>query len=128
MLKRFVMNGYLWNVRFTSPQDPILVDRTNTLTVGVTDPSTMTIYVADNLYGEFLTRVVLHELSHAMMYSFGYLKQIHAYCKRKYWVPMEELIANIIADRAKEIFERAYEIVGDEAIRFVPYGLGRYAT
>lgn len=128
MLRRFVMNGYLWNVRFTSPQDPVLIDRTNTLTVGVTDPSTMTIYIADNLHGEFLTKVVLHELGHAMMYSYHYLEFIHRYCKKRFWIDAEELIANIIADRAKEIFERAYEIVGDEAIRFVPYGLGRYAA
>lgn len=127
MLRRFIMNGYLWNVRFTSPQDPILVDRTNTLTVGVTDPSTMTIYIADNLYGEFLTRVVLHELSHAMIYSYHYLELIHRYCKKRFWIDAEELVANLIANRAKEIFERAYEIVGDEAIHFVPYELGRYA-
>ena len=38
---------------------------------------------------------------------------------------MEELIANLIADRAYEIFQRAYDVVGDEAIRFVPYGLER---
>lgn len=38
---------------------------------------------------------------------------------------MEELIANLISQQAKEIFERAYDIVGDEAIRFVPYELER---
>ena len=41
------------------------------------------------------------------------------------WADMEELIANLIADRAYEIFQRAYDVVGDEAIRFVPYGLER---
>ena len=128
MLREFVMNGDLWKVRFTSPQNPVLVDRTNVLTVGVTDPSTMTIYLSDRLSGGFLTRVTLHELSHAMMYSYGYLYLIHKYCKPEFWVDMEELIANLIADRAKEIFERAYEIVGDEAIHFVPFGLGRYAS
>lgn len=121
MLREFYMNGLKWSVRFTSPNNPVLVDRTNVLTVAVTDPSTMTVYIADNLRGEFLTRVTLHELSHVMMYSYGYLDEIHKYCKRRYWVPMEELIANLIADRAHEIFDRAYEIVGDEAIRFVPY-------
>lgn len=127
-MERFVMNGQLWNVRFISPNNPVLIDRTGVLTCAVTDPSTMTIYLADNLHGDFLTRVTLHELSHVMMYAYGYLDEIHRYCKRRYWVPMEELIANLIADRAREIFERAYEIVGDEAIRFVPYGLGRYAA
>lgn len=121
MLSEFVMNGDLWHVRFTSSQNSVLIDRTGIKTCAVTDPSTMTVYIANNLRGEFLTRVTLHELSHAMMYSYGYLDEIHKYCKRRYWIPMEELIANLIAERAHEIFDRAYEIVGDEAIRFVPY-------
>ena len=125
MIDEFYMNGLRWRVRFTYPTDPVLVDRTGTLTIGVTDPQSMTIYLSNKLRGEFLTRVVLHELSHAMMISYGYLEQIHRYCKKRHWVDMEELIANLIAQQAKEIFQRAYDIVGDEAIRFVPYELER---
>ena len=125
MIDEFYMNGLRWRVRFTYPTDPVLVDRTGTLTIGVTDSATMTIYLSNKLRGEFLTRVVLHELSHAMMISYGYLEQIHRYCKKRHWVDMEELIANLIANQAKEIFQRAYDIVGDDAIRFVPYGLER---
>lgn len=125
MIDEFYMNGLRWKVRFTHPSDPILVDRTGVLTVGVTDPQTMTVYLSNQLRGSFLTRVTLHELSHAMMISYQYLEQIHRYCKKKYWLEMEELIANLIADRAYEIFQRAYEIVGDDAIRFVPYWLER---
>ena len=125
MIDEFYMNGLHWRIRFVNPNSDILIDRTLSKTVAVTDPDTMTIYLSNKLHGEFLTRVVLHELSHAMMISYGYLKQIHRYCKKRYWVDMEELIANLIADRAYEIFQRAYDIVGDEAIRFVPYGLER---
>ena len=125
MIDEFYMNGLRWRVRFTYPTDRVLVDRTGALTIGVTDPQSMTIYLSNKLRGEFLTRVVLHELSHAMMYSYHYLDQIHRYCKKRYWIEMEELIANLIADRAYEIFQRAYDVVGDEAIRFVPYGLER---
>lgn len=125
MINGFYMNGIWWRVRFTNSNDPILVDRTNVLTCAVTDPETMTIYLSNKLRGEFLTRVVLHELSHAMMYSYNYLDEIHRYCKKRYWIEMEELIANLIADRAHEIFQRAYDVVGYEAIRFVPYGLER---
>lgn len=128
MIDEFYMNGLRWNVRWVNPSDPILVDRTNALTVAVTDPATMTIYLSDQLRGSFLTTVVLHELSHAMMISYGYLEQIHRYCKKKYWIDMEELIANLIAQQAKEIFQRAYDIVGDEAIRFVPYELERMVS
>lgn len=125
MINSFYMNGDRWIVRFVSPTNRILVDRTGTLTVGVTNPVDRTVYLSNALHGNFLTRVTLHELAHAMMISYGYLKQIHLYCKKRYWIDMEELIANLIADRAYEIFERAYDIVGDEAIRFVPYGMER---
>ena len=128
MIDEFYMNGLRWRVRFTYPTDPVLVDRTGTLTIGVTDSATMTIYLSNELRGEFLTRVVLHELSHAMMISYGYLEQIHKYCKKRHWVDMEELIANLIANQAKEIFQRAYDIVGDDAIRFVPYMLEQFAA
>lgn len=125
MIDSFFMNGMLWSIRFVNPNSDILIDRTLSKTVAVTDPDTMTIYLSNKLHGEFLTRVVLHELSHAMMYSYHYLDEIHRYCKKRYWIEMEELIANLIADRAYEIFQRAYDIVGDEAIRFVPYELER---
>ena len=128
MINGFYMNGLRWRVRFTYPTDPVLVDRTGTLTIGVTDSATMTIYLSNKLHGEFFTRVVLHELSHAMMISHGYLEQIHRYCKKRYWIEMEELIANLIADRAYEIFQRAYDIVGDDAIRFVPYMLEQFVA
>ena len=128
MIDEFYMNGLRWRVRFTYPTDPVLVDRTGTLTIGVTDSATMTIYLSNKLRGEFLTRVVLHELSHVMMYSYHYLDEIHRYCKKRYWIEMEELIANLIAQQAKEIFQRAYDIVGDEAIRFVPYMLEQFVA
>lgn len=128
MIDEFYMNGLRWRVRFTYPTDRVLVDRTGTLTIGVTDSATMTIYLSNELRGSFLTTVVLHELSHAMMISYGYLEQIHKYCKKRHWVDMEELIANLIANQAKEIFQRAYDIVGDDAIRFVPYMLEQFAA
>src|SRR5699024_12652708 len=113
MINGFYMNGDWWSVRWTDPTDPILVDRTNVLTCAVTDPQTMTIYLSNKLSGEFLTRVVLHELSHAMMYSYHYLEEIHRYCKKRYWNEMDKLIANLIADRENEKFLRSYYCFGD---------------
>jgi len=106
----FIMNGYLWKVRMVSPYDDVLIDRTGKRTVGVTDIALKTIFVSAALKGDFLTRVVIHELSHAMMFSYGYLSDIHRFCKKSHWVEMEELIANLLADHGYEIFNRAYEI------------------
>lgn len=125
---KFVMNGILWSVRWADPENPILIDRTNKRTCAVTDPDTKSIYLSEELSGPFLTTVVLHELGHVMLYSYGYLDDIHLMCKKRYWIEMEEFICNLIADRAREIFVRAYEIVGDEAIHFVPYMLEQFVA
>ena len=51
MIDEFYINGIHWNVQWTNPSNPILVDRTNVLTCAVTDPETMTIYLSDRLKG-----------------------------------------------------------------------------
>ena len=124
-MKKFIMNGYLWKVENVPLNSPLLVDRTGANTVATTDPTTLTVYLDSSLYGSFKTKVVLHELSHAVMFSYGYISMIHSMCYTQYWIPMEEFICNLIANNAKEIFDRAYEIVGDDAIHLVPYYMDR---
>lgn len=125
MIDEFYMNGLHWNVRWTNPTDPILIDRTLTKTVAVTDPDTMTIYLSNKLRGEFLNRVLIHELSHCVMYSYRLIDRIHRMCKRKYWVDMEEFCANLLANYGNQVFGLTYSILGDEAIHIVPYELER---
>lgn len=124
-MDRFIVNGYLWKIRFVNPNDSILIDRTLTKTVGVTDPDTMTIYLSDNLRGEFLNRVLIHELGHCIMVSYGLVEEIHKMCKKRYWIDMEEFCANLLADYGRQVFGIAYSILGNEAIRIVPYQMER---
>ena len=128
MLTRFIMNGYLWKVKFTYPSDPILIDRTNTITCGVTDLDTMTIYLADNLHGDFLNRVLIHELGHCAMFAYNLLPELHRMVKRKYWIEAEEWCCNLLANYGNEIYSIAYSVLGDEAIRFIPYELERLVS
>lgn len=121
MINSFYMNGYLWNVRFVNPDDNILVDRTLRKTIGVTDPETMTIYLSENLRGELLNRVLIHELSHCVMFSYNLVSEIHKMCKKKYWFEMEEFCANLLADYGRQVFSIAYSILGSKAIQIVPY-------
>ena len=71
MLRQFYMNGDLWRVQFVSPHDSVLIDRTGNRTLGVSDYSTHIISIANNLYGELLNRVFIHELGHCVMFSYG---------------------------------------------------------
>lgn len=125
MIDEFYMNGLHWNVRWTNPTNPILVDRTNALTCAVTDPDTMTIYLSNQLSGSFLNRVFIHELGHCVMYSYGLVNEIHRMCKKRYWVEMEEFCANSLADYGNQVFGLAYAILGNKAIHIVPYEMER---
>lgn len=128
MLTEFYMNGLLWHVRFVNPSDPILIDRTNVMTVAVTDPDTMTIYIADNLRGSFLNRVFIHELGHCAMFAYNLLPQLHAMVKKRYWIDAEEFCCNLLANYGMEVFGIAYSVLGDEAIRIVPYQMERLVS
>ena len=77
MLRQFYMNGDLWHVRFVSPSNNVLIDRTGEHTLAVSDYSTKIISIANNLHGELLNRVFIHELGHCVMFSYGLLSELH---------------------------------------------------
>lgn len=114
MIDEFYMNGLHWNVRWTNPTDPILVDRTNVLTVAVTDPATMTIYLSNELYGEKLNRVFLHELGHCALFSFDLITELHRMVKRKFWIEAEEWACNFLADYSGMLIGIEEDVLGKE--------------
>lgn len=122
-MREFTMNGYLWRVRFVNANDPMLVDRSGTLTVATTDPNSLTVYISNQLYGEFLHRVLVHELGHCVIFSFGLLDEIHQMVHPKYWVEAEEWVCNFIANYGITVFKTSYSILGERAIDILPYEL-----
>lgn len=122
-MKSFYMNGYLWEISFVDPNSDELVDRTGELRVATTDPNTYRLYLSNELDGDFLNRVLVHELGHAAMVSFDLLRDIHRMVKPEYWIEAEEWVCNFIADYGLKIFSIAYYILGEEAWMFVPYEL-----
>ena len=121
----FTLNGYFWNVRFVDPNDPFLIDRTGTLTLGTTDPMTRTVYISDELRGGMLLRVLLHELGHCALFSFNMLDSLHRMTYPDYWEEMEEWVCNFIADFGLAIFSAAYSVLGVKAIDIVPEEIER---
>lgn len=119
-MDRFTMNGYEWQVRFVDPGDPTLVDRTGEMRVATTDPDEMCVYVSADLSGEFLCRVLVHELGHAALFSFGLLEDIRRMVLPAYWVEAEEWVCNFIADYGMTIFDSARDILGEDALYVVP--------
>lgn len=121
----FSMNGYFWKVRFVDEQDSSLVDRTGHRTIATTDPVTHTINLAQGLDGDFLVRVLIHELGHCAMISYDLLDDIHRMTYPEHWIEAEEWVCNFIADYGFQIFSVAYDMMGDKAWLYVPYRIDR---
>jgi len=108
----FKMNGKHWEIIFVDPFSEELVDRTGRLTLGTTDPVLGRVYISNELSGEFLVRVVKHELSHCVMVSYGLLDDIHKMVKPRYWIDAEEWICNFLADYGKEVWILTQRVIG----------------
>lgn len=122
-MSHFVLNGHLWRVIFVDPASTYLIDKTRQHRLGVTNPKTNTIFLAANLKGALLARVLLHELSHCVMVSYGLVDDIHGMVVPERWADAEEWVCNFMANYATLIFNTVYDILGDYAWMAVPYEL-----
>lgn len=125
IMDRFSMNGYLWRIKFVNPNDKMLMDRTGKMTLATTDPNLATIFMSRSLSGALLIKVLIHELGHCALVSYGLLDDIHKVVKPEYWILAEEWVCNFIADYGAKIFSIAYSILGNDAWMFIPYELDK---
>lgn len=86
----FIINDIQWKVEFTNLHNPILEEH-----LGLCDNTTKIIYLADNLKGFMLKKVLCHEIVHAAMFSYNVSLSYE----------QEEIIADIIATYGNEIID-----------------------
>lgn len=122
------MNGDLWRVQIVDPDSPELIERTGQLTVATTDPVNYCVYLSSSLREPFFTTVLIHELGHCTMISFDLIDYIHERVPPEYWVDMEEFMCNFIADYGMKIFQTAYDLFGDDALRIVVNEIEKYVA
>ena len=96
----FNINGETWYVQFSCPYHSIFLMENGDYTIGVCDDNKKTIYLASNLKGKLLKKVLCHEIVHAAMFSYD--------IELDYM--QEELLANIIATYGSEILNIANDI------------------
>lgn len=89
----FTINGVKWGVQFVRGTDNRLRRSDGVLTLGVTDWNDKMIYLSDALHGDLLERVLCHELTHTVCFSWGIYLPIE----------YEEWLCNFMADHGKEI-------------------------
>lgn len=93
----FTVNNLEWNISLVEPHSPMLRRSDGGYTVGMCDRTERTIYVSSALQGEFLRKVLIHEVCHSAMMSYGIIMSIE----------QEELFCDLIATYGDEIFEIA---------------------
>ena len=105
----FEINGIDWEIEWCSPIDDNLRRSDGSLTVGMTDNHTKTIYLSDRLSGEFLRKVTAHELVHCFCFSYGVLMNIEEEEFMADWVSRygEELVY-LLDDIMRGIIRKAY--------------------
>ena len=89
----FTINNVQWYIKFVPYNSPHLHRNDGSLTIGMCDSHTKTIYINETLRGKKLKKVLCHELTHAAMFSYEvYLSY-----------EQEEVVADIIATYGEEI-------------------------
>lgn len=56
------------------------------MTLATTDPNLATIFMSRSLSGALLMKVLIHELGHCALVSYGLLDDIHKVVKPEYWI------------------------------------------
>ena len=67
----YKINGITWYMIRVRSDNPMLMRSDGSITVGMCDRETQTIYISDALHGRFLRKVLLHEICHSAMFSYG---------------------------------------------------------
>ena len=89
----YKINGITWYMIRVRSDSPMLMRSDGSITVGMCDRETQTIYVSDALHGRFLRKVLLHEICHSAMFSYGIDMS----------VDQEELFCDLLATYGDEI-------------------------
>lgn len=89
----FLINNIYWKIALVSPNFPLLQRMNGSYAVGACDNLTRTIYINNTLHGDFLRKVLCHEITHAAMFSYNVDLSIE----------QQELIADLISTYGEEI-------------------------
>jgi hypothetical protein len=112
MPKPIVINGDVWRVVRVPAGDPSLIDRTGTRRLATTDPRTKTISVSQDVQPPLLDRVTLHEVAHAVTFSWGLLPRMRREVLRGDIIGAEEWAAQLVENHSVEALRLASEALG----------------
>ena len=97
MNNTFTINNVNWKIRFVDKNSDVLYRPDGSLTLGVTDRTSKTVYISNRLNGALLKKVVTHEICHCCIFSYGIYLTLE----------QEEYLCDFVAKYADEIVNLA---------------------
>ena len=91
----FTINGEYWRIVLVDGRHPALLMPTGQYALGACNDATKTIYISNELHGDFFEQVLCHELVHAAMFAYNIALGYDE----------EELLAEIISVFGEEIID-----------------------
>lgn len=105
----FTINGIEWNIVWVNANDSNLMRSNGSITVGMTDFNTKSIYLSNKLKASFLRRVMAHELCHAFCFSYDVYMPIDEEERLADWISLygSDLVY-LLDDLMATILRKAY--------------------
>lgn len=91
----YSINGKTWNIRYVEPLNDNLKRSDNSFTVGMCDNNTHTIYISNDLQEFYLRKVIIHEVTHSAIFSYGI----------DLTVEQEEMLCDFLSNFGEEIID-----------------------
>lgn len=89
----YQINGKTWYIRLVQSDSTMLMRSDGSYTVGMCDRAKQTVYISELLQGKFLRKVLIHEVCHSAMFSYGIDMSVE----------QEELFCDLVATYGDEI-------------------------
>lgn len=99
----FIVNGAIWKIKFVPKTNKNLMRSDGTMTIGVADSNTKTVYMAERMPENLKRKVFMHELVH--VFCMEYLYQIPIF--------VEEIVADFVSLYGTDIIYITDNIFGD---------------
>lgn len=91
----FSINGEQWRLLFVPSNHVALLKPNGKFAIGACDDYTKTIYLDKSLTGDYLKKVMCHEITHAAMFSYNISLSLQ----------QEEIIADLMSTFGDEIID-----------------------
>lgn len=99
---KFTVNNEEWELVFVKPSSKHLIRSDGSITIGVTDNNTKTIYINNRLSDAMFDKVLLHELSHVHAMEYNYSIPIE----------VEEIVCDFLS-----LYGRSVVYIADDLLR-----------